>query len=143
MPVSSQIRRHYPIQATSRIALENDTEFCYSYPSHVPAFLWIQLLGEGYHARGGKGLLGHKDVTTTMLCPYVLDRGPAAVQSPADRLSLAALPHAERDCKASRPTAERLNTRRDPETTYNRRLPTQTEVEGQRNKLHPSQRLRK
>ena len=30
--------------------------------------------------------LGHRDVTTTMIYTHVLNRGPAAVQSPADRM---------------------------------------------------------
>jgi integrase len=34
-------------------------------------------------------LLGHRDVTTTMLYTHVLNRGPAGVRSPADRMFLA------------------------------------------------------
>ncbi len=36
--------------------------------------------------------LGHKDVTTTMIYTHVLNRGPAAVRSPADRLALVHTP---------------------------------------------------
>ncbi|MGH2396291.1 MAG: hypothetical protein ACRDFW_04740 [bacterium] len=32
-------------------------------------------------------LLGHRDVITTMIYTHVLNRGPGAVRSPADRLS--------------------------------------------------------
>ena len=47
-----------------------------------------QLLEGGYDIRTVQGLLGHKDVKTTMICTHVLNRGPAGVQRPADRLFL-------------------------------------------------------
>ena len=44
------------------------------------------LLEDGNDIRTVQELLGHKDVATTMIYTRVLDRGPAGVQSPADRL---------------------------------------------------------
>lgn len=44
------------------------------------------LLEDGSDIRAGQELLGHKDVATTMIYTHVLNRGPAGVRSPADRL---------------------------------------------------------
>jgi len=44
------------------------------------------LLEDGTDIRTLQELLGHRDVTTTMIYTHVLNRGPAGVRSPADRL---------------------------------------------------------
>ncbi len=44
------------------------------------------LLEHGHHIRTVQELLGHGDVFTTMIYTHVLNRGPAGVRSPADRM---------------------------------------------------------
>jgi site-specific recombinase XerD len=45
-----------------------------------------EVINSGYDIRTVQELLGHKDVSTTMIYTHVLNRGGKGVFSPADRL---------------------------------------------------------
>jgi len=94
-PESGQRRRHHLHESVvQRAVKEASLKAGLAKPASPHALrhsFATHLLEDGYDIRTVQELLGHRDVRTTMIYTHVLNRGWAAVRSPADRVLM---PHA-------------------------------------------------
>ncbi len=87
-PRTGETRRHYLHESCVRKALKKAAALAGIHkPVGCHAFrhsFATHLLADGYDIRTVQELLGHKDVSTTMIYTHVLNKGGRAVRSPID-----------------------------------------------------------
>jgi len=89
-PQSGKIRRHHLHESVLQKAVKKAVQRAgIAKPASCHSFrhsFATELLETGYDIRTVQELLGHTDVTTTMIYTHVLNKGGRGVSSPADRL---------------------------------------------------------
>jgi site-specific recombinase XerD len=88
-PATQQVRRHHLHESMIRCAVSKaaaDAQSAKPVTTHSSCHPFAtHQLEDGYDIRTIQELLGHRDVSTTMIYTHVLNRGGLGVRSPLDR----------------------------------------------------------